>query len=294
MRVEEASVTKLIDLPLGTGEGPAWDAETGRLYFVDIKAPALFRLDPATGGLDRWDMPSAIGSFGLMAGNRAVVALRTGVHILDLSNGALDFLCHPEPDRPMNRLNDGKVGPDGRFWVGSMNDEPVRSATAALYRLDPDGTVTRFLDGLTVSNGLAWSADGRTMYHSDTSQRFLQAFDYDLAAGTIANGRRLRDFENEDGRPDGAACDVEGFYWSAGVSAGCINRIAPDGTIERKLTVPMPSPTMTCFGGPDMKTLFITSLTTDRTGQTVPGTLVSLRVEVAGVPVARFGEPLAA
>ena len=293
MQIEHPTVTPLIDLPLGVGEGPTWDAETGTLLFVDILAPALFRFDPATHRLERFDMPSAIGSFGLMPGGRALVALKHGLHVFDLATGRLDFFCHPEPDMPENRLNDGKVAPDGRFWVGSMSDIAVRRPTAALYRVDPDGTSTKMRDGLTVSNGLAWTPDGRTMFHSDSSQKWVDAFDYDRAAGTIANGRRIRVLENEDGRPDGAACDAEGYYWSAGVSAGCLNRIAPDGTIERKLVVPMPAPTMPCFGGPDLKTLYVTSLTTDRTGTKVAGTLVSLPSEVAGAPVARFGEPLA-
>lgn len=284
---------KLIDLPLGVGESPVWDDQTGCLLFVDILAPALFRFDPASGSLERWEMPAAIGSFGLCPDGRVMVALRTGVHFFDLTSRRFEFLVHPEPDTPGNRLNDGKVGPDGRFWVGSMDDAADKRPVAALYRIDSSGACVKMVDGLTVSNGLAWSPDGRTMYHSDSRQRFVAAYDYDLATGDISNRRVLTVLDNEQGRPDGAAADAEGYYWSAGVSAGCLHRIAPDGTMERKLTVPMPGPTMPCFGGEGLRTLYVTSLTTDRTGTKAAGTLISLDVGVAGAPVARFGEPLA-
>ncbi|MCP8938861.1 SMP-30/gluconolactonase/LRE family protein [Alsobacter sp. SYSU M60028] len=292
MEIVTPEVTRLIDVPLGTGEGPCWAADEKALYFVDIPAATLFRLDPATGDLRRFPMPSAIGSFGLAPGGRAVVALRDGVYMYDFATGALTLLARPEPDRPGNRLNDGKVAPDGRFWVGSMDDRPEKETVAALHCVDPDGTCRRMEDGLIVSNGLAFSPDGRTLFHSDSRQRFIRAYDYDLATGAISNRRHVRTMEEDEGRPDGAACDAEGYYWSAGVSAGCLNRIAPDGTLVRKVMLPVASPTMPCFGGPDLKTLYVTSLTTDRLGHRQEGTLISFPVDVPGAPVARFGEPI--
>jgi sugar lactone lactonase YvrE len=238
-------------------------------------------------------MPSAIGSFGLCPDGRVLVALRDGVYFYHLETGRLDLLCRPEPGKPENRLNDGKVGPDGRFWVGSMDDRPEKVAGAALYRIDPDGTSTQMLTGLITSNGLAWSPDGRTLWHSDSRLRFVQTFAYDLATGAISGQRRVRELDEAEGRPDGAACDVEGYYWAAGVSAGCLNRIAPDGTIERKVKLPVVAPTMPCFGGPDMKTLYVTSLTRDASDPGKTGTLIAFDVDVAGAPVARFGEKLA-
>jgi sugar lactone lactonase YvrE len=288
VQIIEAAATQLIDVPLGVGESPVWDDRRNLLLFVDIPAPALFAYDPATAGLRRWEMPAPIGSFGLCEDGRAIVALRTGIHFFDFSTERLELLVAPEPDRPDNRLNDGKVGPDGRFWVGSMDTAAVLRPTGALYRIDRDGTATRMLDGLTVSNGLAWSPDGRTLYHADSRQKFLSGYDYDTASGDISNRHVLHTFEDGDGRPDGAATDAEGYYWSAGVSAGCLNRIAPDGTIERKLRLPVPAPTMPCFAGPGLRTLYVTSLTTDRTGTTVHGTLLQVDVDVAGAPVPRF------
>ena len=277
---------RLVTLPLGTGECPVWDARSNALWFVDIPAPALFRLDLATLALQRHQMPSAIGSFGLCRDHRLIVALRTGVHFYDPAANTFALVANPEKDIPGNRLNDGKVAPDGRFWVGSMDDTPAKGATAALYRIDHDGSCTRMIDRLRLSNGLAWSADGRTMVHSDTRRQWVQAWDYDIATGAIANRRTLCTLDDAEGRPDGAAMDMEGFYWSAGVSAGCLNRIGPDGRIERKLRLPVAAPTMPCFGGPDMKTLYITSLAKGDEA----GTVLETRVDVPGVPVARFGK----
>lgn len=288
MQVLHPNVTQLIETPLAVGESPVWDDRHDLLLFEDIPAPAIFSYDPASGDVMRRDLPAPIGSFGLCEDGRAIVALKTGVHLMDLSNGMLELLVNPEADRPDNRLNDGKVGPDGRFWVGSMDATGALRPSGALYRIDHDGTATRMVDGLTVSNGLAWSPDGRTLYHSDSRQKVLNAYDYDLSSGNISNRRTLRTFDDTDGRPDGAAMDRDGYYWSAGVSAGCLNRIGPDGTIERKLMLPIPAPTMPCFGGPDLTTLYVTSLTSDRTGAGVSGTLLHVESEIAGAPVGRF------
>jgi len=282
-------VTRLIDTPLAVGESIVWDQQGQCLWFVDILAPAIFRLDPGSRALERWEMPAAIGSLGLCADGRLVVALRTGVHLFDPQSGALEFLVHPEPDRPGNRLNDGKVGPDGCFWVGSMDDRQDKEPVAALYRVTPGGVSTKVADGLTVSNGLAWSADGRTMFHSDSRQRFIAAYDFDPRTGAMSHRRVLRTMTDTEGRPDGAACDAEGYYWSAGVSAGCLNRIAPDGAIDRRLALPAPAPTMPCFGGADLRTMFVTSL--QREGQDA-GSVFALDVGVAGAPIARFGEQM--
>ncbi len=292
MRIDQPQATQLIDIPLGCGEGPTWSAQENALWFVDILAPALFRLDAASNAIRRFAMPSAIGSFGLATGGRLIVALKDGVYWFDPRTEALTLLCRPEPDKPQNRLNDGKVGPDGRFWVGSMDDRPEKEAIASLYRIDISGRCDRMVEGLTVSNGLAWAPDGRTMFHSDSRQKFVNAYDYDVKDGAISNRRTIRVLEEADGRPDGAACDAEGYYWSAGVSAGVLNRIAPDGRIDRKVVLPVASPTMPCFAGPDLKTLYVTSLTTDRLGPRQAGTLIRIEVDVPGAPVARFGEPL--
>lgn len=278
-----------IDFPLGIGESPLWDDAAGVLWFIDIEAPAIFRLDPATGGLERFDTPRTVASLGLAPQGRLVVALRSGVHLFDPATGAFEFVAQPETGRPMNRLNDGKVGPDGAFWVGSMFEQRPYSPTGALYRVAPDGHTRLIRDGVHVSNGLAWSPDGRVMYHADSVLPEIRAYDFDPRTGQTGAFTQLIALDPQLGRPDGVAVDVEGCYWSAGVTAGRLNRISPEGALLQSLTLPVAWPTMPCFGGPDLRTLFVTSLRRDEAGQVQDGTLISFPVDVAGLPAHRFG-----
>ncbi|MDP6788469.1 MAG: SMP-30/gluconolactonase/LRE family protein [Rhodospirillales bacterium] len=275
------------------GESIVWCAEEGALYRVDILAPAIHRLDTATGAVRSWPMPAPIGSLGLREGGGAVVALKNGFHFFDFEGGSLTFIVDPEPDRPDNRLNDGKVGPDGRFWAGSMDDRADKEAVAALYRLDVDGSCHKMADGLIVSNGLAWSPDGLTLYHSDTRLCFIHAYDYDMVGGSLGQRRLIAEPTDAIGRPDGAAVDVEGCYWSSGISAGRINRFRPDGTLDGWIEMPVPAPTMCCFGGPDLKTLYITTKRVGLSAEVLAaypqsGGVFSVDVGIEGVPVSRF------
>lgn len=282
----------LIDFDLGIGESPVWDEARLVLWFVDILAPAVIEFDPVSRAITTHPMPAAVGSLGLCRDGRLIVALRTGVHFYDPASRKLEFLVHPEPDRPMNRLNDGKVGPDGCFWVGSMHDSTPRQATAALYRVTPDGKSSRIFDGLKVSNGLAWSPDAQTLYHADTRAPFIKAFDFDPATGSLSNGRTLAEPSEEVGLPDGAAVDGQGFYWSAGITAGRLNKFSPEGALMETIELPTPAPTMPCFGGEDGRTVYVTSLATDRRGRHEGGTLLAFRTEVAGAPITRLGDDL--
>ncbi|APO79021.1 SMP-30/gluconolaconase/LRE domain-containing protein (plasmid) [Rhizobium etli 8C-3] len=286
-RIVRPHVRPVLQQPLGVGESPVWDEESGTLWLVDIQAPAVIRISPQ-GKVDRFDMPSAIGSLGLCRDRRVVVALRTGLHLFDPVCGDFELLCDPVGGANC-RLNDGKVGPDGHFWVGSMSEAKPQTNDAALYRLGADGSARTVATGLTSSNGLAWSPDGRRMYHSDSRQCFLQAFDFDPERGELANASRLRVFSEEEGRPDGGATDRDGCYWSAGVSAGRLNRISPAGEILEIYILPVAAPTMPCFGGPDMRTLFVTSLSTNRSGYFEAGTVVAFDVDAEGLAPFRFG-----
>ncbi|MBB5662378.1 sugar lactone lactonase YvrE [Rhizobium leguminosarum] len=287
-RIIRPEIRSVIQQPLTVGESPVWDDETGTLWLVDILAPALVRLS-AEGRIDRFDMPAAIGCLGLCRDNRIVVGLQTGVHLFDPVSGKIEFLCDPVGRDINGRLNDGKVGPDGHFWVGSISEAKPQVNDAALFRVGADGSTRTVATGLTSSNGLAWSPDGRRMYHSDSRQCFLQAFDFDPETGSLGEGRRLRSFTEDEGRPDGATTDRDGFYWSAGVSAGRLNRISSEGEIVEIYILPVPAPTMPCFGGPDLSTLFVTSLSTDRTGQFEAGTVIAFDVDAEGLPPFRFG-----
>src|SRR5262249_12914875 len=230
---------------------------------------------------------------GLRAKGGAVVALRNGFHLFDFATGNLTFLADPEADKPGNRFNDGKVSPDGRFWAGTMDEATMKQPLGALYRLDPDHRWQRMVEGLTVSTGPAWSADGRTMFHSDSRAQVISTYDYDPDAGTITNRRVIARPTDAIGRPDGAATDMEGFYWSAGISAGMLNRWAPDGRLARQIPMPCAAPTLPCFGGTDMKTIYITSLRENVSAERLAakpltGGIFALEVEVPGVPVDKY------
>lgn len=287
-RIIEPKVRSVLQQPLTVGESPVWDEETGALWLVDILAPALVRLS-AEGTVDRFDLPSAIGCLGLCRDGRIIVGLQTGVHLFDPVSRHLELLCDPVGREMIGRLNDGKVGPDGHFWVGSISEAKPQVNDAALFRVGADGSTRTVATGLTSSNGLAWSPDGRLMYHSDSRQCFLQAFDFDPETGELGEGRRLRSFTEEQGRPDGATTDRDGFYWSAGVSAGRLNRISRQGEIVEIYILPVAAPTMPCFGGPDFSTLYVTSLSTDRTGRFEAGTVIAFDVDAEGLPPFRFG-----
>lgn len=283
------SEIRLLPTPLaGTGESPVWDETIGRIWWVDIRAPAVHRTDPATGATETWPMAEPVGSLGLCRSGALLLGLKSGIHRWNPGSGDLRLLAAPEADRPANRLNDGKVSPEGRFLVGSMGDPP-QGATGALHRYDPDGTCVLLLDGVTISNGLAWSPDGRTLYHADSRSGEVAAWDYDLATGAIAGRRLLRRLTEEEGRPDGAAMDTEGGYWSAGVSAGRLNRILPDGSIARSIALPVARPTMPCFFGPGLRHMFVTSLKGAAPGPQ-DGACLVLDPGAAGVPVARFAD----
>jgi sugar lactone lactonase YvrE len=280
--------SRLVSFELAIGESPVWDSSRQCLWFVDILAPAIYEFEPTSGRLHTHKMPAAIGSLGLAKGGRLIVALRTGVYFYDPESRSFDFLVHPEPDMPANRLNDGKVGPDGCFWVGSMHEAVPRSPTGSLYRVSPDGSFSKVLDGINVSNGLAWSPDGNIMYHAD-SRGDVRAYDFDVKTSKLSGMRVLLTPTENEGLADGAAVDAEGYYWSAGVTASCLNKISSTGDIVAKVALPVLAPTMPCFGGCDLRTMFVTSLTATRGGRHDPGTLVSLEMDVPGAAVSCFG-----
>lgn len=283
----------LVDSRCLLGESPVWDGAGNRVLWADIEGPSIHAYSLATKHHEQWSLPSKVGSFGLCDNGRLVVGLATGVYLFDLESGALDFLVDPEPDRPTNRLNDGKVGPDGAFWVGSMDERPQREPVAALYRVTADGGCEAKITGITVSNGLAWSGDARHMFHSDSRGPWIDRYDFDMATGGLSNRTRIADLTEQQGRPDGAATDSAGGYWSCGISAARLNRFTADGTLTETVPVPVTSPTMCCFGGDDMRTLFLTSLRigvaeSKLAAYPETGGLHAMRVDVAGVKIEKF------
>lgn len=272
------------------GECPIWDTQTAGLWYVDIRAPALYAPDAAFGGVQSWELPSPVGAFTLTSQGDAIVALKTGLYRINLVRRDLSFIGHPEADKPDNRLNEGCVSPCGRYFVfGSMDDRVTKEATGALYRLDTDGTIRQIDAGYVVANGLAWSPDGKILYHSDSRRGLIFASDWNGENGTLANTRILAEPGEAEGRPDGAAMDVEGYYWSAGVSAGCLNRFAPDGRLEQKIPLPVFHPTKPAFGGEGKNWLFVTSMTPAESPKSpLDGYVIEAPAPVPGLIPPRF------
>ncbi|MFK8251154.1 SMP-30/gluconolactonase/LRE family protein [Ancylobacter terrae] len=257
------AVDCVLDIRAELGECPTWSVREQALYWIDIYPGLLNRFDPATGANRVWKLPEPIGSFALCEDGAVLLALKSGLWRYDLGSEALTPLARPEPDLPGNRLNDGRCDPRGRFWVGSMED-PVRPerAMGALYRFGADHRCARLVDGLFVSNGLAFSPDARTLYHSDSyaAVRTIWAWDFDADDGSIRNRRVFVDTAGMPGRPDGGACDADGCYWMAGNDGWEIVRFTPHGAIDRRIAVPVAKPSMIAFGGPRLDTIYITSI----------------------------------
>ncbi len=278
------------DSRCGVAESPVWDASTRRLLFCDIPGKRINALSVDDGARVTWELPEVVGSFGLCLSGRLVVALRHRVVLFDPRTHGVQNLTAAIDEPPTNRLNDGKVGPDGCFWVGSMDERPAREKIGALYRVTPDGKIEKRAEGYAVSNGLAWSPDGRTMYHSDSTAGIIEAWDFDPSSGSMSRHRVLVTLTNPEGRPDGAACDVDGNYWSAGPSAGCLNKFSPDGKLLERIEFPVPGPTMPCFAE---RSVYVTSLREGRPAEALEkfptlGGLFRMDAPVLGAPVAAF------
>jgi L-arabinonolactonase len=242
------------------GEGPLWDAASRRLFWVDIKAPALFAMSPNARSPERWDMPEQLGAIGLRAKGGLVGAFRSGFAYIDLDTGAVAPVGKVAAHPPGNRFNDGHVDPRGRFWAGTMDDDE-RLATGDLFRLDPDGHVERFETGFMVTNGSEWSSDGRTFYFVESAQRRIWAYDFDMEKGRPGDRRLFAELDADAGYPDGLTIDADDHVWSAHWDGGRVTRYRPDGSVERVVPLPVPRTTSCCFGGADLATLFVTSAT---------------------------------
>lgn len=276
-------------LRCGVGESPVWDDQRRCVFLVDIRGRAVHALALDGSVRGAWPVPGEPGSLALCADGTLLVALGARIMRLDPGSGALSAFADVPGVPAGGRLNDGKVGPDGAFWVGSMDLPQADPPGGVLYRVAPDGGVTRHAEGLRTSNGLAWSPDGATLFHSDSRAAWIDVAPFDAAAGTVGPRTRLRTLDDATGRPDGAACDALGRYWSAGVSAGRLNVFGADGTLLAHAPFPAGAPTMPCFCGADLRTLVVTSLrrAPDAEAEGDGGVFIA-PAPVAGVPVPRF------
>jgi len=250
----------LVDVKTTLGEGPLWDVEEQRLYWIDSFDGRVFRTTADGREVRAWDVGQKIGSMCLRRGGGAIVSLQRGFHTLDFGSGEVTLIHDPEPGLPHNRLNDGKVDRQGRFLAGSM-DTLEASGTGALYRIDPDLSVHTLERDIICSNGPCWSPDGATFYFTDTWSGELWAYDYDPATGGLSNRRVFAKVDQSGGgAADGSTVDAEGFLWNALVYDGKLVRYAPDGSIDRIITMPVKKITSVMFGGPDLDVLYVTSM----------------------------------
>jgi sugar lactone lactonase YvrE len=275
-----------------------WLARDEALWYCDIAAHQLHRFVSASGEVRCWSFPTDVGSAAPCVDGSFVVALRDGIWRFDPATDQRTHLAAAPYDTTSQRFNDGKCDPAGRFWVGSI-DEPRRPAHAALYCFER-GRLAERQAGITVSNGLAWSPDGATMYWSDTTAHLVWAYDFDAVSGAMAARRVFARFplkpaggslDGYGGRPDGAAVDAEGCYWVAMYEGGRVLRYSPAGELLREVRVPALCPTMPCFGGPDLKTVYVTSASLNRPREELArlphsGCVFSFAVDVPGLPIA--------
>ena len=243
------------------GESPAWHPQQSALYWIDVRRQQLLKLEPERKHLSRWHLPDVVGASALCLSGRVWLALRHGLSALDTATGELQEIAQVEAGNQENRLNDGKVSPSGRWFLfGSMNDLPQKQPTGALYCAAPGGAVRQLRRGLTVCNGIAFSPDASTLYFSDSAMGRVMRAEWDESSGDMGEPELWSVLDEASGRPDGAVVDAAGHYWSAGVSAGCLNEVAVDGQCVRTLALPCRAPTMAAFGGPAACTLYVTSL----------------------------------
>jgi len=289
-----SDVETVVDRRSLVGEGAIWDARRQRLLWVDILGHLLFFYDPATGENRGINLLQAVGTVVPRAKGGVVVALHNGFARLDPETERMTPIADPEADLPGNRFNDGKCDPAGRLWAGTMAFDGMRDREqGALYCLDADGTVTRKLGRVSISNGIVWSADARTMYFIDTVKNDVRAFDYDLETGAIAN-ERVTVRNDGDGHFDGMTIDAEGMVWIALFGGGAVKRYDPE-TGEHLATIELPVTCVTscAFGGPDLDQLYVTSASYRLTAaelaeQPLAGSLFRAVPGACGVPAFEY------
>ena len=287
MKTDPVKVEVLVKGRYLVGECPIWRAAENALYWVDIFGHAIHRLDLSSGRASEWPMPEDIGCFGLYANGDMLVALRSGIHRYDPSSRQLSLLAAADYDTATRRFNDGRCDARGRFWVGTMY-EPRNASLGSLYCFDPaKGLSIKLPDSVIVANGMAFSPDERSFYISDSTAHKVWVHDFDPDTGNLSNRRLIIEATEAMGRPDGAAIDSDGGYWSAMI--GKVVRFAPDGRLDRVIEVPARRVTMCAFGGAAMNQMFITTACSGYTDEDfkrdpLAGSIFVCRPGVTGIP----------
>lgn len=294
------------------GESPVWRAAQHALYWVDIPAQTVLRYEPRRDRRTEWQLPERVGCVAFDRNGTVLAALETGLFAVELhepsdhaaqaeetpayhGTASIRRLVSVEHDAERMRFNDGRCDRQGRFWAGTMvQDASAPHPAGKLYRYDAaSGLSAPIVDALCTQNGLAWSPDGRTMYLSDShpSSRLIWAFDYDIDDGIPSNRRIFADLHDYAGRPDGAAIDADGCYWTCANDAGLLLRFTPEGRLDRKLALPASKPSMCAFGGAGFDTLFVTTICPNVVGEH-DGFVFALAPGVRGLPEPEFAGTL--
>ncbi|MCK5130431.1 MAG: SMP-30/gluconolactonase/LRE family protein [Clostridiales bacterium] len=252
LKIEKTSKTIL-------GECPLWDYRTETLYYVDIKGQSIRKYNPETKEEHVIPTPQPVGAIALCNDGRMLVAMEDGIYYLEDKKF---YMAHDECEIDGDRFNDGKVGPDGRFYVGTMGTD----GSGAFYRLDGNGQLDRLFGNVTTSNGMDWSHDGKTFYYIDTALSRVDAFNFDIESGRISGGETVYDFKTE--RPDGMCIDEDGYLNIALWSGGKVVIIDPvRGKKVDKIIIPATHATCPAYGGKTMDTMYITSASLGMTNE---------------------------
>jgi L-arabinonolactonase len=258
------TIERVLDCENHLGEGPIWDVEAGKLFWVDgtgrrVGKPAIWRYDPRDGKVENWRLDRDVGAMVLGRDRNAVLALDDGFYFFDFTTGKTELIGLVDAEQPRTRLNDGKCDRRGRFFAGGMDDKEELKI-CGLWRLDPDLSITKVDGGIICSNGPCWSPDDKTFYFADTFQEEIWAYDYDLATGLPSSRRLFASTKDDAGVADGSTVDAEGYLWNAQLISGDLVRYAPDGTVDRRISMPVKNITSVNFGGPNLDEIYVTSM----------------------------------
>jgi sugar lactone lactonase YvrE len=290
--VNESPPRIAVDAHADCGESPAWDARLGQLVWVDQFPGLVHWYDPATGGRTSLQVGQPVGSVAPRRLGGLVLALADGFWILEPDLVTLVKKASVEAEVPDNMMNDGKCDQFGRFWAGTLaidEQDPVGS----LYRLDPNGDVIKVLSQITISNGLGWSPDGRTLYYIDSRTQRVDAFSFDPDTGRVVDRRVVVAIPTHEGTPDGLTIDAEGHVWVALWGGSAVRRYSPNGHLEHEVRFPVSRITSCVFGGNDLADLYVTSASRGLTpselrSQPHAGAVFVVRPGVRGLPTDTF------